>query len=92
MKQSKGKTDKRVDRVHSKNPLTVDKFLSGSDVSELLEEIHDNRAEITDLFCIYRTDDGTIQWRGTPETKESMAIYLMEQVKYGLLQGDNDDD
>jgi hypothetical protein len=92
MKQNKARIDKRVDRVRSKNPLTVEKFLQGCEVSELLERVNDNRAEISDLFVIYRDKDGAITWNGTPSTSLEERIYLLEQVKVWILQGECDGD
>ena len=57
---------------------TVSNLLKEDDVTSVLSEVAERKNEISDLLCIFRTNDGVIEWRGTPETRESMAIYLME--------------
>ena len=92
MKPNKAKIDKRVDRVHSTNPLTLDKFLSGCEVTEVLAEINDNRAEITELICIYRQSDGSIHWQTTPIETERL-VYMLDRVKHNhLTESDGEED
>jgi hypothetical protein len=89
MKPNKAKIDKRVDRVHSTNPLTLDKFLSGCEVTEVLAEINDNRAEITDMIIAYKTNSGETHFLTTPIEIE-MGVYLLEKAKKQLLEGEDE--
>jgi hypothetical protein len=79
---------KRTSRVITKRkPLTVSEILTRDDINTVVKEILDNRSDMSSLIIIYEDKDGAIN--SNHSTMDlSKATYLLEQVKHGLLSGE----
>ena len=71
--------------------LTVNDLLTQDDVQSVLAKTIQDKAEITDLICIYQDKEGFINWHITSNTPPDRKVFLLEQVKIWMLEGDNDD-
>ena len=69
---------------------TVNKVLQTDDVSAVLQELNECKADITNMIVIYESGD-MIKWISTKDTMTSKVIFLMESAKAGMLQGDGND-
>ena len=78
-------------KARTKRLTTINDILTQDDVKETLSKVATDQAEITDLICIYQDKEGFINWHFTENTTLDRNILLLEQVKFWLLQGDNDE-
>ena len=88
----KTKTDKRSDRIpkNTKTVLTIEHILTLDSVKEVLEKLINEQVVITDMICIFRARDGTLNWRVTQNSSIDALITMIEQAKLCILTGDDE--
>jgi len=88
----KTKTDKRSDRIpkNTKTVLTIEHILTLESVKEVLEKLINEQTEITDMICVFRARDGSLNWRVTQNSSLDALVTMIEQTKLCILTGDNE--
>jgi quinol monooxygenase YgiN len=71
--------------------LTVSDLLTQDDVKTTIDTVIKDKAEITDLICIYQDKEGFINYHWSKNTTLDRRILLLEQVKFWMLKDDEDD-
>ena len=88
----KTKTDKRSDRIpkNTKSIVTIEHILTLESVKEVLEKLINEQTEITDMICVFRARDGSLNWRVTQNSSLDALVTMIEQTKLCILTGDNE--
>lgn len=67
---------------------TINSILTHDDITKVLSDIN-AQSGITDLICVFRTNDGATHFQSSPVELER-AIFLLERTKQILME-DGDD-
>jgi len=80
---------KNVSQNTAKLPrrVTVSDLLTGDNVNAVLGDLEKHKHEIQDLIVIYTDKSGQIYSDHTEDTLASLAVYMLEQHKNGILNG-----
>ena len=74
----------------TRRKTTINDLLAKDSVNTVLQHLAEHRTEMSSLFAIYEDKEGNIEWTGGPDITLSRVVFLLEQVKYCLLSGEDE--
>jgi len=71
--------------------VTVNDLLTRDDVNGMLKDLQDKKPGIKNLVIIYTDGDNVNHWSITSDTNSSMAVWMIESMKFDIMGGGLDD-
>lgn len=78
---------KKATKKQTKKLTPISEFLTPDAVKNTIENLIKDQPEITDLVCVFRARDGSLNWKVTEDTSIDTIITMLEHTKISLLTG-----
>ena len=64
---------------------TIESLLTDDSVRDAFDRMAQELPNITDMICVYRDREGSINWKCTGETTVERIVSMIEIAKFGVL-------
>jgi uncharacterized ferredoxin-like protein len=71
---------------------TIEDILTEDNVRDAFARMVEELPNITDMVCVYRDREGSINWKCTSESTIERIVSMIEIAKFGILAPEEGDD